>query len=349
MGFSTTKGLTFDDVLIKPCASSTEPSDAKLKTEIARGLFLDMPIVSAAMDRVTEVKMAIALGRLGGLGVLHRNCSIEEEVKMVKAIVKAGVMAGAACGPFDLERSLALEKAGAKVIVVDCAHGHNLKVVASVKKIRSQLSPQTKLIAGNIATAEATRDLAPYVDAVKVGVGPGSICTTRIVSGVGVPQLTAIIDVAKEAKKFKLPVIADGGIKTSGDVAKALAAGANAVMLGNMLAGTDEAPGKLATVNGVKYKEYRGMGSRAVLAGGKSGDRYLSKKLGVVPEGVEALVKCKGSVVDIVHQLTSGVKIAMGYTGSLTIADLQKRAKFIEVTRASLIESHPHSLGIIQL
>ncbi len=348
MGLLTTTALTFDDVLIKPCASAIEPSDAILKTEIARGLFLALPILSAAMDRVTEVTMAIALGRLGGLGILHRNCSIEDEVVMVKKIVKAGVMAGAACGPFDLERSLALEKAGAQVIVVDCAHGHNLKVVASVQKIRKQLSSATKLIAGNIATAEAVRDLAPYVDAVKVGVGPGSICTTRIVSGVGVPQLTAIIDVARTAKKLKIPVIADGGIKTSGDVAKALAAGANAVMLGNMLAGTDEAPGKVVVISGTKYKEYRGMGSRAVLAGGKSGDRYLSKKLGVVPEGVEALVKYKGPVEEIIHQVVSGVKIAMGYTGSLTIAELQKRAKFIQVTEASLAESHPHSLGIIQ-
>src|SRR3989344_2983311 len=250
------EGFPFDDVLIRPAASRMEPSEASLKTNIA-GIELSVPFLSAAMDRVTEAPMAIALGKLGGLGVIHRNCSVEDQAAMVSEVKKAGVPAAAACGPFAAERADALEKAGCDVIVIDCAHGHNLNVVESAKKIKKNLK-HAKMIFGNIATAEAAKDACTFADAIKVGIGPGSICTTRIISGVGVPQLSAILEVVSVASKKGVPVIADGGIRTSGDIAKALAAGASAVMLGNLLAGTDETPGAIVEKGGMKFKEYRG-------------------------------------------------------------------------------------------
>src|SRR6185503_15837470 len=248
-------GFTFDDVLLRPLASAMEPAEASLKTKIA-GVELEVPFLTAAMDRVTGPEMAIAIGKLGGLGVLHRNCSVEEQAAMVTAVKKAGVKVAAACGPFAAERALALEKAGVDVVVIDCAHGHNLNVIASAKKIKKQLK-RAKMIFGNIATAEAAKAACQFADAVKVGVGPGSICTTRIISGVGVPQLSAVLEVVSVASRKKIPVIADGGIRTSGDIAKALAAGASAVMCGNMFAGTDEAPGKSIMKGGQCFKEYR--------------------------------------------------------------------------------------------
>ncbi|MFA7309643.1 MAG: IMP dehydrogenase, partial [Candidatus Paceibacterota bacterium] len=248
MGVKIIEGFTFDDVLIRPSASAMEPSEAQLKTHIA-GLDLALPFLSAAMDKVTEARMAIALGRLGGLGVIHRNCSVEEQVKMVKEVKSAGVKVAAACGPFHAERAKALDEAGCDAIVIDCAHGHNLNVIASAKKIKSGLK-HAKMIYGNIATGEAAKAACTFADAVKVGVGPGSICTTRLISGVGVPQLSAVIEVAEVASKKKIPVIADGGIRNSGDIAKALAAGASAVMCGNLFAGTDETPGKTVMKNG---------------------------------------------------------------------------------------------------
>ena len=257
------EGFTFDDVLIRPAASAMEPAEASLKTSIG-GINLAVPFLSAAMDRVTETPMAIALGRLGGLGVLHRNCSIEEQVRMVKEVKSAGVRVAAACGPFATDRAKALDEAGCDVVVIDCAHGHNLNVVTSAKKIKKSLK-HARMIFGNIATAEAAREACKFADAIKVGVGPGSICTTRVISGVGVPQLSAILEVVSVAEKKGVPVIADGGIRTSGDIAKALAAGASAVMLGNLFAGTDETPGKIVEKNGGKYKEYRGMGSKSVI------------------------------------------------------------------------------------
>ncbi len=339
------KGFTFDDVLIRPAASAMEPAEASLKTKIA-GVDLGVPFLSAAMDRVTGPELAIALGKMGGLGILHRNMSIEEQVKMVEEVKKAGVKVGAACGPFAADRAAALENAGCDVIVVDCAHGHNLNVVESAKKIKKSLK-HAKMIFGNIATAEAAKAVCSFADAVKVGVGPGSICTTRIISGVGVPQLSAIIEVASVASKKKVPVIADGGIRTSGDIAKAIAAGASAVMLGNLFAGTDEAPGKIVEKNGHSFKEYRGMGSKAVIQSASGKERYFTHGRKAVPEGVEARVPYKGSLSEIVAVLSSGLQVGMGYVGAKTLAEFPKKAQFIRITSSSILEGRPHSLSEI--
>ncbi|MDO8481720.1 MAG: IMP dehydrogenase [bacterium] len=341
------ESFTFDDVLIRPAASAMEPAEASLQTNIC-GINLSVPFLSAAMDRVTEVGMAIALGKLGGLGVLHRNCEIEAQVKMVKEVKLAGVHVAAACGPFAADRAKALDDAGCDAIVIDCAHGHNLNVVASAKKIKKSLK-HAKMIFGNIATLEAAKEACKFADAVKVGVGPGSICTTRIISGVGVPQLSAILEVVSVASRKGVPVIADGGIRTSGDIAKALAAGASAVMLGNLFAGTDETPGNIVEKDGNKYKEYRGMGSKSVIESAAGKERYFTHGRKAVPEGVEALVPYKGPVAEIVATLTSGVQVGMGYAGARNIKEFHEKAKFIRITSASIVEGKPHSLsGIIE-
>lgn len=339
------EGFTFDDVLIRPGASQMEPSEASLSTTVA-GIPLKLPFLSAAMDRVTEAKMAIALGKLGALGVIHRNCSVEEQVAMVKEAKKAGVMIAAACGPFHVERALALDAAGSDAIVIDCAHGHNLNVIASAKKIKKSLK-KAKMIYGNIATGEAAKAAASFADAVKVGVGPGSICTTRIISGVGVPQLSAVMEVAQALKGKNVSVIADGGMRTSGDIAKALAAGASAVMCGNLFAGTDEAPGNIVTKDGKKMKEYRGMGSQSVIKSASGSERYFTHGRKAVPEGVEALVPYKGPVLEIVASMSSGVQVGMGYVGAKTIREFQKNVQFIRITHASIAEGKPHSLSSI--
>ena len=336
------RGFTFDDVLIVPNASAMEPAEASLKTNLC-GIELSIPFLSAAMDRVTEEDMAIALGRLGGLGVVHRNCSIEVQVKIVTHVKKEGVKVAAACGPFAADRAKALDDAKCDVIVIDCAHGHNLNVIASAKKIKKSLK-HAKMIFGNIATAEAAREACKFADAIKVGVGPGSICTTRIISGVGVPQLSAILDVVSVASKKKVPVIADGGMRTSGDIAKALAAGASAVMGGNLFAGTDETPGKIVEKNGKKFKEYRGMGSKSVIESAAGKERYFTHGRKAVPEGVEALVPYKGPLSDLVATLTSGVQVGMGYVGARTLKEFHTKARFIRITNASIAEGKPHSL-----
>ena len=470
-------GLTFDDVLLQPLQSSVLPSGADTRSHLTREIPLNIPILSAAMDTVTEANMAIAMAHLGGIGVLHRNLEIEDQVAAVRAVKrfesgmvvnpitmtpdqklsealelmrlnrisgipiveKSGKLAGiltnrdvrfaenpdqkvselmtrenlatvglgtsqevarrilhqrriekllvvddenhcvglitvkdiekavasplatkdaqgrlrvagaTTVGDKGFERSQALIDAGIDCVVIDTAHGHNHEVSAAVERVKA-ISNSVQVIAGNVATADAAKALADAgADAIKVGIGPGSICTTRIVAGVGVPQLSAIMAAAGAASARGVPVIADGGIRTSGDIAKALAAGASTVMVGSLLAGSEEAPGETFLYQGRAYKAYRGMGSVGAMARG-SADRYFQQdikdQLKLVPEGIEGQVPYKGPVRDIVHQLVGGVKAAMGYTGSATIEELQERARFVRITNAGLSESHVHDVAI---
>ena len=332
------KGLTFDDVLLIPAESHVLPNEVNLSTQLADNLKLHIPLISAGMDTVTEGPMAIAMALQGGVGVVHKNMSIQAqagEVANVKSVVvpagatKAAVddnnrlLVAAAVGVTSdtFERAEALLKAGADAIVIDTAHGHSAGVLRKIAEIREHF-PDATLIAGNVATGEATRALFDAgVDVVKVGIGPGSICTTRVVAGVGVPQITAIYDAASVAREYNKPIIADGGIKYSGDVVKALAAGGNAVMLGSMLSGTTEAPGEVFEDNGKKYKAYRGMGSVGAIAQAHgSSDRYFQGGVNeankLVPEGIEARVEYKGDVSDIVFQIDGGLRSGMGYVGA---------------------------------
>ena len=362
------KGLTFDDVLLIPAESHVLPNEVDLSTQLADNLKLHIPLISAGMDTVTEGPMAIAMALQGGLGVVHKNMSIQAqagEVANVKSVVvpagatKAAVddnnrlLVAAAVGVTSdtFERAEALLKAGADAIVIDTAHGHSAGVLRKIAEIREHF-PDATLIAGNVATGEATRALFDAgVDVVKVGIGPGSICTTRVVAGVGVPQITAIYDAASVAREYNKPIIADGGIKYSGDVVKALAAGGNAVMLGSMLSGTTEAPGEVFEDNGKKYKAYRGLGSVGAMAPAHgASDRYFQGGVNeankLVPEGIEARVEYKGDVSDIVFQIDGGLRSGMGYVGASDIPTLIEKAQFVQITNAGLIESHPHDVQI---
>lgn len=362
------EGLTFDDVLLIPAESHVLPNEVDLQTELTPNLKLKIPLISAGMDTVTEGAMAIAIALQGGLGVIHKNMSISAqagEVANVKNVVvpsnvaKAAVdnqnrlLVAAAIGVTSdtFERAEALLEKGADAIVIDTAHGHSAGVLRKIKEIRSHF-PKVTLIAGNIATGDAARALFDAgVDIVKVGIGPGSICTTRVVSGVGVPQITAIYDAATAAQEYQKPIIADGGMQYSGDIVKALGAGGNAVMLGSMLAGTTEAPGEIFESEGQKFKTYRGMGSVGAMAQAHgSSDRYFQGGVNeankLVPEGVEARVPYKGDVSDIVFQIIGGLRSGMGYVGAATIAELRENAQFVKITNAGLRESHPHDVQI---
>ena len=472
------KGYTFDDFLLVPNASSVEPKDVKIETQISRNYRINIPIISSAMDTVTEAPMAITLAQEGGMGVIHRNMTINEQVnevqkvkqssdltirdvitispdasiaeaneimdmeevsglpvveneivvgiisrrdikpiinngskKKVKDIMteevltipesttpdealdiayenkverlpvvrdgkimgivtirdilerkkfpnasrdkKGKFMVAAATGPFDLERAMALDDAGADIIAIDVSHAHNLHVVDAVKKIKDNIDAD--LLVGNIATAEAAEALiAKEIDGLKVGIGPGSICTTRIIAGVGVPQLTAVSDVADVARESGVPVIADGGLRFSGDVAKAIAVGADAVMLGSLLAGTHEAPGDVVIMNGRKFKQYRGMGSLGAMTGGVGAgtDRYFQEVKGpmkhakLVPEGIEGVVPYKGPVNEVLFQLIGGLKSSMGYCGAKDISAMKEKARFVKITASGMTESHPHDITI---
>lgn len=362
------KGLTFDDVLLIPAESHILPNEVNLTTELTPNLKLHIPLISSGMDTVTESKMAIAMAENGGLGVIHKNLSIAAQVDEV-VIVKSKkidpnlphpsvdknnrLLVAAAVGITSdtFERANSLIDAGVDAIVVDTAHGHSAGVLRKIAEIRKHF-PKVTLIAGNVATQTGAEALFEAgVDVVKVGIGPGSICTTRVVAGVGVPQITAIFDAAQAAKKYNKTIIADGGIKYSGDVVKALAAGGNAVMLGSMLSGTTEAPGTIFVNEGKKYKSYRGMGSIGAMSQQHgSSDRYFQGGVNeankLVPEGIEALVPYKGDVSDILYQIDGGLRAGMGYVGAEDISTLIDESQFVQITNAGLRESHPHDVQI---
>jgi IMP dehydrogenase len=351
-------GLTYDDVLLLPDESDVVPSEVNTRTRLTRNIEIDVPVISSAMDTVTEARMAIAMAKAGGIGIIHRNLSIEDQVKHVIEAKKSG-LAGAAVGVGEdgFARASALIDAGVNVVVVDTAHGHHRAVLDSVARIRKAF-PKIEIIGGNIATRAGAQALINAgVDAVKVGVGPGSICTTRVVAGVGVPQITAIMEAHKACVKAGIPLIADGGLQFSGDIVKAIVAGADSVMLGSLLAGTDESPGDVIEINGLKYKGYRGMGSLGAMQSrgeqkSYSKDRYMQDDVlaedKLVPEGIEGKVAARGPVATVVHQLVGGLRSGMGYAGAPTIADLQKNGRLIQITAAGLQESHPHDVLDVQ-
>tara|TARA_B100001142_G_scaffold330182_1_gene396815 strand:- start:1138 stop:2214 length:1077 start_codon:yes stop_codon:yes gene_type:complete len=348
------EALTFDDVTMAPKYSEIMPSEVDTKVILSKYLSLKIPLLSSAMDTVTESKMAIALAKLGGIGIIHRNLDIKKQIVEIKKVKSKGLIVGAAvgAGPQEIKRAEAILKEKIDLIVVDTAHGHSKKVGEIVKKIKKIKNKKTTLCAGNVATAEAAKFLIKLgVDIIKVGIGPGSICTTRLVAGIGVPQLSAILEVTKGIKNKKIKIISDGGIKYSGDIAKALAAGADAVMIGSLFAGTVEAPGKLIKKNGKLFKNFRGMGSVGAMNKG-SADRYFQKKQKnlskYVPEGVEGLVKFKGDINSIIYKLIGGLKSSMGYLGSKKIINLRNKPNFVKITKAGFYESMVHNVDEIK-
>ncbi len=347
------EALTFDDVLLIPRYSSVVPSETKLDTTLSKNINLKLPFISSAMDTVTESKMAIAMAKNGGLGVIHRNLIIKEQSKEVRIVKNKNLLVGAAIGTSnkDLDRAKSLIDHGTDLLVVDTAHGHSKNVIKILNKIK-KFSKKITICAGNIATSEAATLLYNSgADILKVGIGPGSICTTRMVAGIGVPQITAIINVKKALKGKNVKIISDGGIKFSGDIIKAIAAGADAIMMGSIFAGSEESPGKKFKFKNKLYKQYRGMGSIGAMSAGSS-ERYFQKnykdKSKFVPEGVESRVLFKGKVSKIIYQLQGGLRSSMGYIGAQKISDVTKKSKFIKITKAGFYESMVHSVEAIK-
>jgi IMP dehydrogenase len=356
-------GLTFDDVLLIPQYSEILPGDASVASRFSRHITLNTPIVSAAMDTVTEDGMAIAIALEGGIGVIHRNQAPERQAEQV-ALVKAAkvpadatlanldskgrlrVAAAVGVGSDSIVRAEMLVKAGVDALCVDTAHGHTLNVIDALCRYRASYGEAIDLVAGNVATPGGTAALIKAgADGVKVGIGPGSICTTRIVAGVGVPQLTAIMMCAAVAHEHDVPIVGDGGIRYSGDIVKALAAGADSVMLGRLLAVAEESPGESERVGGRVVKEYRGMGSLGAMSAGS--DRYPQvDRHKLVPEGVEARISVEGPLAGILYQLIGGTKAGMTYCGAESIADLRLKARFVQLTQSGQIESHPHDIEL---
>ena len=350
---SIKEALTFDDVLMLPRFSSILPSNTDISLKLTNNIKLKVPFLSSAMDTVTESNMAIAMAQEGGIGVIHRNLNIQKQSLEVKKVKNKKLLVGAAVGTNkeDFERAKSLIANGVDLIVIDTAHGHSekvLKTLSQLKKIKSKIP----FCVGNVATGEAAKKLYNSgADIIKVGIGPGSICTTRMVAGIGVPQISAILDVKKALNKKNIKIISDGGIKFSGDIAKALAAGADAIMMGSIFAGTDESPGKKYKSKGKIFKQYRGMGSIGAMSAG-SANRYFQSnfkdKSKFVPEGVEGRVEYKGKVSKIIYQLQGGLRSSMGYIGAKSLKEINKRAKFVKITKAGFYESMVHSVEVTQ-
>ncbi len=347
------ESLTFDDVLLLPQFSNVLPSQTDLSLRLTDQIILKAPFISSAMDTVTESKMAIAMAKEGGLGIIHRNLTIKDQTKEIIKVKKKKLVVGAAVGTNneDFERTKSLINNGCDLIVIDTAHGHSEKVLKTLSKLK-RIVGKIPVCVGNIATGEAAKKLYNSgADIIKVGIGPGSICTTRMVAGIGVPQISAIMEVKKVLKNKGIKIISDGGIKFSGDLAKALAAGADAIMMGSIFAGTDESPGKKFRVKGKFYKQYRGMGSIGAMSSG-SANRYFQRnfkdKSKFVPEGVEGRVEFKGNVSKIIFQLKGGLRSSMGYIGAKKLFHITKNAKFIKITKAGFYESMVHSVEMTQ-
>ena len=347
------ESLTFDDVLLLPKYSDVLPSETDISLSLTSKIKLKVPFLSSAMDTVTESRMAIAIAEAGGIGIIHRNLNIKEQTKEIIKVKKKKLFVGAAVGTNkdDIDRAKSLIANGCDLIVIDTAHGHSKKVLKILSKLK-KLENSIPFCVGNIATAEAAKKLYNSgADIIKIGIGPGSICTTRMVAGIGVPQISAILEVKNALKKKKIKIISDGGIKFSGDIAKALAAGADAIMMGSIFAGTDESPGKKFKFKGKLYKQYRGMGSIGAMSSG-SANRYFQKnfkdKSKFVPEGVEGRVEYKGSVSKIIFQLKGGLRSSMGYIGAKNLNQISKNAKFTKITKAGFYESMVHSVEMTQ-
>jgi len=347
------EALTFDDVLLLPRFSKVLPSDTDISLKLSKSIKLKSPFLSSAMDTVTESKMAIAIAKEGGIGIIHRNLNIKKQSQEVIKVKRKNLFVGAAIGTSseDLNRAKSLISSGVDLIVIDTAHGHSEKVLKILSKVKNS-NKKISICVGNIATGEAAKRLYNSgADIIKVGIGPGSICTTRMVAGIGVPQITAVQNVSKALRGKNIKIISDGGIKFSGDIAKAIAAGADAIMMGSIFAGTEESPGKKFKIKNKFYKKYRGMGSVGAMSAGSS-NRYFQKnykdKSKFVPEGVDGRVEYKGNVSKIIYQLKGGLRSSMGYIGAKKLNDIKKNAKFIKITKAGFYESMVHSVEMIE-